>query len=233
MLERHVGIAGGHFLDRLAPEAGGGEHVGLVDGRHVRAASAGDLEGELRDALHFGAAVGFGVERALGVALAFAALRTPEVDAAREFAHADHVEALFRNVAAQGREALEAGVEAGRAQVAEELVALSQGKKRAHFGTGLVRERVPLRAAHGAEQDGVGLVAGFDGFVGQRPAAGVDGGAAHEALLAGDREAESLRGGVHDLEGFGHDFGADAVAGEDGDVMCAGLHDVVFFNNGS
>lgn len=67
------------------------------------------------------------------------------------------------------------------------------------------------------------------GFVGQRPAAGVDGGAADQALVAGDREAEFLRRCVHDLQRLGHDFGADAVAGEDGDVMRACLHDACLF----
>ena len=222
-------MVGRDLLDGLTPEAGRGEDVGLVDGRHAAAAVAGDLEGELRDAPHFGAGIGFGVERTFGLALAFTALRTTEVDAARELAHADHVEAVFGDVAAQGREALEAFVEAGRTQVAEEFVALSQGEQRAHFGAGLVRERVPLRAAHGAEQNGVGPVAGLDGFVGQRPAAGVDGGAADQALVAGDREAEFLRRCVHDLQCLGHDFGADAVAGEDGDVMRACLHDACLF----
>ena len=57
----------------------------------------------------------------------------------------------------------------------------------------------------------------------------VSSGAADQALVAGDREAEFLRRCVHDLQRLGHDFGADAVAGEDGDVMRACLHDVCLF----
>ena len=38
---------------------------------------------------------------------------------------------------------------------------------------------------------------------------------------AGNREAEFRFDGVEDAEGFGHDFGADAVSGEDRDAVTA------------
>ena len=73
--------------------------------------------------------------------------------------------------------------------------------------------RVPLRAADGGQQDGVGLAAGGQRLVGQRRPVGVDRGAAEGVL--GEREVAHAR---QDLEGRGGDLGADPVAGKHGDA---------------
>ena len=73
--------------------------------------------------------------------------------------------------------------------------------------------RVPLRAADGGEQDGVGALAGGERLVGQRRAVGVDRGAAERVLLEGEVVGD---GGEH-LERRGEHLGADPVAGEGDD----------------
>ena len=65
-------------------------------------------------------------------------------------------------------------------------------------------------------QDGVGFEAGVEGGGGQRRAGGVDGDSAEEQRDEGEVVAAELGDGFEDVDGFVGDFGADAVAGEDG-----------------
>ena len=69
--------------------------------------------------------------------------------------------------------------------------------------------RIPLRAADGAEQHGVGAPAGVEHLVGERRAVLVDRAAADQ-VLAELAAAEDLE----QLAGRGDDLGADPVAGE-------------------
>ena len=72
---------------------------------------------------------------------------------------------------------------------------------------------VPLRAADGSQEDGVGLAAVFEDLVGEGRAQLVDRRAADRALdeLELADRAQQLAGGPDDL-------GSDAVAGEDDDA---------------
>ena len=111
----------------LAPQYGGGEHVGLVDGGHFAAAHPGRFERYLGDALDLEAMVDLGVERLLGGTFPFAPLGLAEVDAAGQLAHAGDVEAAIRDVGTQGGELLQTGVDTGRTQVAEQFEVGTQG----------------------------------------------------------------------------------------------------------
>ena len=91
-----------------------------------------------------------------------------------------------------------------------------------------MREMIPLGAAHGAEENRLGAVARLDRRLGQGLAGRVDRGAAHERFLIVDGEAAAVGGGVDRAHGFLHDFGADAVAGENGYMMVLRHDDLPF-----
>ena len=91
-------------------------------------------------------------------------------------------------------------------------------RRRPGLGAHLVGDLVPLRAADGAQQHGVGLERLVHGGVRDRLAVGVVGAAAHEVLLDGEVHALGVEP-ADDLLHLAHDLGADAVAGEDEKVM--------------
>ena len=148
-------------------------------------------------------AVGAGVVGGVAVAAAVA-----EVDAAGELAHDEQVGALDA-LAAQRAGVEQRARRADRAQVGEQLEPLAQAEQ-ALLGARLRRVgRVPLGAADGGEQDGVGVLAGLERLGGERGAVLVDRGAADEVVgqLEGADPVEDLAGGVHDL-------GPDPVTGK-------------------
>ena len=106
-------------------------------------------------------------------------------------------------------------------EVGEKAEVFAQGKQRAAFWLDVGWQGFPFRSADRAKEDGVRGLAGGDGFRRQRVAGGVDGRAADEVLAAGDGESEFRLDGVKEAKGFGHDFRADAVSGEDGDAVAA------------
>jgi hypothetical protein len=94
-----------------------------------------------------------------------------------------------------------------------------QGKEGAALRLDVGGKVFPLGSADGAEENSVGLFTGFDCVLGERGfiVGGIESSAADEVLWAGDFEGEFFRDGVEDVEGFDHDFRADAVAWKDGD----------------
>ena len=87
-----------------------------------------------------------------------------------------------------------------------------------------VRPRVvPLRPADGPEQDRVDFSGLLEDLRRDGDAVLVDGAAAGEAVGGGEGVAERVFEHAEDFEGFGHDFGADVVAGEDEDGAGGGL----------
>jgi hypothetical protein len=165
--EGHVRVFLGDFDHRFAPEDGVGEHVGLVHAGDVLAAELRGLEGDVGDAHDLALFVNHGVDD-LDVAIGQrgAALRLAEVHAAGQFTHAEHVEAAFDEVGADGRGGSERGIADAGAQIGEEAEMFSQREQSAALGLLVGRELFPLRAADGAEEDGVAGFAGFDGFSG-------------------------------------------------------------------
>jgi len=82
-------------------------------------------------------------------------------------------------------------------------------------------ESFPLGTANGAEEDGVSGTACLERGLGEGVAAGIDGGAADEALGEIESERKFFSDGGEDAEGFCHDLGADTVAGEYGNFKGA------------
>ena len=118
-----------------------------------------------------------------------------EVDAAGELAHDEQVGALD-DLAAQRAGVVERRQRADRAQVRVQAQALAQAEQALLGARRVGVGRVPLRAADGGEQHGVGAAAGGEDLVGQRDAVGVDRRAAEQVLLVGE-----VPDGVEDLRG--------------------------------
>jgi hypothetical protein len=106
-------------------------------------------------------------------------------------------------------------------KVGEEAEMFAQRKERAALGLDVGWQGFPFWSTDGAEENRVRGLAGGDGFRRKRVSGGIDGCSADEVLCAGDGESEFRLNGVEKAEGFGHDFGADAVSGEDRDAVAA------------
>ncbi len=149
-----------------------------------------------------------GVVRGVAVEAAVA-----EVDAAGELADHQEVHALDP-VALERARVEQRGARPDRAQVREQAELLAEAEEPL-LGAGRVRVGgVPLRPAHGREQDGVRAPAGVEHLVRERRAVGVDRSSAHEPLV----ELE-LTDRVEELARRGHDLGPDAVTGQEDDSL--------------
>ena len=144
-----------------------------------------------------------------------------EVNSTGEFTHAEDVEAVRNEFVFDGGGVGQGRVAGSGAEIGEETEVLPEWKKCAALGLDVGRKIFPLGAADGAEEDGIGLFAGCDGVLWERSlvVGGVEGGAANEVVAVGDLEIEFCCGGFEDFQGNIHDFGANAVAGENRDRM--------------
>eukprot|EP00754_Rhynchopus_humris_P034858 Rhum_TRINITY_DN16459_c0_g1::Rhum_TRINITY_DN16459_c0_g1_i1::g.163247::m.163247 len=197
-----------------APQARRRQHVRLVDGEQLAGPLAGRQRRDADDALHLRHGVGQRVEgRARRILLAPLA----EVQAARQLAHHEQVDALH-DLGTQRARVQQRVEQLHRTQVGEQVELLADLQETL-LGAALRRlARVPLRSADGAEDDGVARSALVERLVGEGVAAGgVDGGAADEAL--GELElAHSLE---HAHSVLRH-LGADAVTRQQRDLRHGG-----------
>jgi hypothetical protein len=145
-----------------------------------------------------------------------AAARLAEVDVARQLAD-------DQDVQPGDQLGLEAGgahqllVADGGAEVGKQPQVLAQAQD-GLLGTQRAVELVVLPVADGAEQYGVGLFGELERGVRQRVAMGFVGGAADQGGLHLEFQVQHLE----DLDGLGHDFGADAVTRQNCDfhLLC-------------
>lgn len=154
----------------LAPQAAGGQDVGLVEGPDLLVATAAGQEaGQAGDALNLGARVGL---RVPGGAGAVVLLALAKVDAAGQLADNDKVGALADR-GLEGRVVDEGvrGEEAG-AQVAVRAHLLAQLEEALLRADGA---RAPFGTADGAQEDGIGRLGRGEGLVGEGAAGGIDG----------------------------------------------------------
>ena len=210
IVHRHLGILFGDALGGFAPQTRSFEHVGLVDDREFAAARQSQPERHVQDPLDLPDGIGAGVESAFSVVIP--SLRTAEIDAAREFAHADEIRPAH-DLCAERRTVGQRVEQRHGAQVGEQPQRLAHPQKPllgAHLGRGVV---VVLRIADGPEQHGVGGKADTVCLVGIGVARGVDSRCAHQRGGIGDLVSELFRHAVQHLGGFGDDLGTDAVAG--------------------
>ena len=173
-------------------------------------ARSGQPERHMQNPFDLPDGVGTGVESALSVVVT--ALRTTEVDAAREFAHTDEIRTAH-DLGPERRTVGQRIEQRHGAQVGKQSQRLAHPQQTllgAHLGRGVV---VVFRVADGPEQHGVGGEADAVRLVGIGVARGVDGRGAHQRRRIGDLVSELFRHAVQYLGGFGDDLGTDAVAG--------------------
>ncbi len=139
-----------------------------------------------------------------------------EIDATGELAKDQYVHPCH-DLGPQRRPFDEARVGPYRTQIRIQAELLSQCKK-AGLGACCRLGVIPLRAADGAEENGVGHTAGLQRRLRQRAPVSVDGGPTHGVL----GERETLPGDTgkafEHLAGFPNDLRTDAVTGEQGEV---------------
>ena len=141
-----------------------------------------------------------------------AAFRLAEVEAAREFAHAEDVEASFDQRLFHWGSVGQLGKAHRGAQIGEEREVLAQRKQRGALWLFVGRQCFPFRASDGTEENRIRLPADAECFLGKRLAIDIDGDAADPGF--GERELEAkflLCHGKHTTR-FSHDFGTDAIA---------------------
>ena len=146
-----------------------------------------------------------------------ASLRAAEVEAAGQLAQDQDVGA-GPDLGTQRRRRVERGVGGDGAQVGEELERRSQAEQRV-LGPGGCRGIIPLRTAHGAEQDGVGGTACLEGGSRQRVTGRVDRGTADQLLVPAHLESEPRSGGLDAASRHVADLRADPVAGKVGHAV--------------
>ncbi|MNF87123.1 hypothetical protein D3C84_695820 [compost metagenome] len=78
---------------------------------------------------------------------------------------------------------------------------------------------VPFRAADGAQQHGVSSAGTVEGFVGQRHAVLVDGGATDHVMAQLEAQAVFVVGQLQHLDRFGHDFRTNTVTWENQNLL--------------
>ena len=117
------------------------------------------------------------------------------------------------------------GEEPRRPQIGVDAEAGAQGEE-AFFGPEMARHRVPLGAAHGAEEDGVAGARLLQRFRRQGKADFVQGGTAHEEAREVEGMAEFPADGGEHCDRAGDNLGPDAVPGNKRDSV---VHDSILF----
>jgi len=140
-----------------------------------------------------------------------------EVDTAGQLAHDEDIQARdhFR---LEARRVSQLRVEDRRAQVAEQAQ-LRTDLQQATLRADITFDLVPFRAAHRAEQYGVGRAGAVQGFIGQWHAVLVDGRAADHVVAQLKAQAVLAVGEFQHLDRFGHDFRTNTVARENQNLL--------------
>ena len=198
-----------HANGHLAPQARRLQHVGLVDGAEPLSAATRDARRRTDDPLD----LGDGVRAAVGGAIVVAHL-VAEVDAARQLAHDEHVDAgqPFRT---QRRRVEQLGIDRHRAQVGVEAQAFAD-REQALLGADLGARVVPLRAAHRAQQHGVGLLRDRQRLGRQRRPGLVDRRAADQRFAQRESVSPSLTDRRQHTRRLRDHFGTDSIPRQNG-----------------
>ena len=216
---------------RFAPQAGGIEHVGLVDAAQAAVSLASHIEADAGNALDFGYAVHLRiVGRLCPVHLLCAALA--EIDAAGQLAHDHQIKRGADDVGADGRSAAQRLKNDGGAQVREQPERLANAQKPC-FGPLAAGQHIPLGAAHRAEQDCVRRLAGIYGLLRQGGPRRVDRAAAQQRGGIFHGKAEFFGGAAEHPLCLLYNFRPDSVPFEYGDPiflhLCSSLKQSVSF----
>ena len=221
-VEPHVGILPlVQRRDGLAPEQARLHHIGLLHAGDVVPALARQLERHARDALDLARGIALGVEPALlAVGQRLDAARLAEIDAAGALAH-DHQVKAAHHVGLQ-RRGIDQRIEHDRGpQIGEQVEFLAQPQDR-QLRAKLESKLLPFRSTDRAEQDGIGILRLLHRLVGDRRAARIDRGAAHQIVRDVERDHAAAVHPVDDATHLAHHLGADAVARQDQQLLVGG-----------
>ena len=163
------------------------------------------------DTFDLKAVIHLGIKRFFVLTAAFTTLRLTEVDATGQFADAQDIEAVSGDIGAQRAELFQPLVQFRWTQVAEQLEVFTQRQQRAALWLLVWRQIFPFRAAHGTKQNGVSLVAAFNGRLWQRFAVTVDGDAANVVMAGSNAHIKTLTHGFQYFQCLCHDFRANTV----------------------
>ncbi|MNT11430.1 hypothetical protein D3C72_1463090 [compost metagenome] len=218
LVHLQAGVVGGHGLHALVPvRHGDGDAVRLGGrGQVLLGPFLGQFEREFQDAVHADAAHHGLLDHDFALGAREHAPADARILALGVLAH--HVEVDIARLAA-GQRALDAGHQAHRAQVYVLVERAAELEQRAPQGH-VVRDL--LGPAHGAEVDGVVLDQRVEPVVRQHLAVtGVVVAAGKIEVIPLEVDAEAARRGVHHAYALGHDFRADSVSGNHGDLVLA------------
>ena len=198
----------------VAPQQARFHDIGLVDLAQAMLALLRQLETGADDALDLGLGINLGVDAAAAaVGQGLDAARLAEIDAAGQLTH-DHQVEPGDELTLQARRIGQRLEHQRRAQIGEQIHFLAQPQEAA-LGLQFEWQGFPFRPADRAEQHRIAGLRLGQGFVGQRRAGSLIGGAADQPLAdleAGEVAAVEKLDDAHDLA---HDLRADAVAGQD------------------
>ena len=192
----------------VAPKAGDFQHVGFVHRHHLVAAFARPLKGDAGNPFDFHHRVAHRVERFVAVV----ADRLAEIDAARQLAHGEQVNA-DHGAGAKWRGFCQRRRNCHRTQIG----------KRAEFFTDfqqsglwphLAGQLVPLGAADRTEQDGVGGFANVDGALWHRVVVCINRRTTRRGFGVFKGKVRAFCNGIENFDAFGDHFRADPVAGQ-------------------
>ena len=193
-------------------------HIALLGGGHFVLALAGKFKSHTADALDLVSVIDLRINAALlAIAQINDLLGLTEINAAGQFAH-DHDVEIFNDLALQRGGVSQSGIADGRTQIGEEGQILAQAQK-ARLGAHIIGNGIPFGAAHRAEQNSVSRHGQGHMLFADRLAMGIIGRAAHKAALEIEAGKPSLAHEGRNLLDFGHDFGANPVAGQKEDIV--------------
>ena len=222
MVEDDIGVVSGDLGDCFAPEDAVFEDVGFIDGGEFFTASPGGLEGDVGDAFDLAFFINHRVDGDGFAVTNFGAFGLTEIKAAGEFAHAKHIETA-RNDVGPDRRSVGEGRETKRgAKVGKQSEVFAKRKECGAFGLLMGGEIFPFGASDAAKKNGVAFFAGGQGIGRECGAVVVDGNAADTMLGKLQIKGETRGDDVEDATSLGHDFGPDAVARENSDVVGGG-----------
>ncbi len=216
--ERHLRVVGGDLGDDAPPQAGTFEDIGLVHAGDPAAALLRHIEGDAGDAADLPFRVAFHIVGGRPVGCVRLRAVRSEVDAAGQLPHDEDIQALPYDLGLQRGGIGQLRKDHGRPQVGEEAQLLAQPQERT-LRTLVAGHIVPFGAAHRREQHGIAGPARIQRLSGQTGAHGVDGRAARQDLHIVEVMAEFGGDGVQDLQGLAGDLRADAVPGNDSDLI--------------
>ena len=215
----HIGI---FFLVRrryhLIPQNARLHDIAFFHGTDLVAAGPCQFERHTGNPLDFIGVVNLGIDcPLLAIAKIGDRLGFAEINAARQLAHDQDIKPLD-HILFQRRGFRQRRIADCRAQIGEQFHLLAQAQQ-AGFRANVIGNTIPLRPANSAEQHRIGAKRLCHVIIRNRLAMGVIGRTANQTLIQHEPRAFLLVHPVDELAHFRHGFRANAVAGEQKEVL--------------